>query len=81
MEFDLDILFSYQRLTVEQSLRYAKIRDAARNLAQVILNTTPPGADRSAAVRKVREAVMMAHAGISCCEVTDRETGGDQAHA
>jgi len=35
-------------------------------LALVILEHTPPSADQSAAIRKVREAVMTANASIAC---------------
>jgi hypothetical protein len=46
--------------------RYQTIREAGRTFAQVIVEHTPPSADQTAAVRKVREAVMTANAAIAC---------------
>lgn len=46
--------------------RYAKVRQAGKDLAITILENTPPSADQSAAIRKVREAVMTANAAIAC---------------
>lgn len=50
--------------TALQLARMESISGAAMNLARTIANTVPPGADRSAAIRKLREAVMTANAGI-----------------
>jgi hypothetical protein len=36
--------------------------------AETIIRNTPPGSDQSAAIRKVREAVMTANAAIACGE-------------
>lgn len=46
--------------------RYERIRAAGKALAEVISRETPPSADQTAAVRKVREAVMTANAAIAC---------------
>lgn len=46
--------------------RYARIRDAGKAFAKVILENTPASADQTAAVRKVREAVFTANAAIAC---------------
>lgn len=46
--------------------RYAKIRHAGKMLAYAIVENTPKSADQSAAIRKVREAVMTANAAIAC---------------
>lgn len=46
-------------------LRYEALRGAARNFAQVILTNVPFGADRQAALRHVREAVMTANAAVA----------------
>ena len=40
--------------------------DAAKVFASVLLANTPPSADQTAAIRKVREAVMTANQGIAC---------------
>lgn len=62
---DLDHVFSYHAPTAAQLVSYDALRNAARNFAEVILFNVPPGADQSAAIRKVREAVMTANAGVA----------------
>lgn len=42
--------------------KYFRIREAAKFLARTIDEDVPPGPDRTAAVRKIREAVMTANA-------------------
>lgn len=44
---------------------YAAVRAAGKTLALTILNAAPKCADRTAAIRKVREAVMTANAAIA----------------
>lgn len=61
--------FTYHQPHGTQPERYERIRAHGRALAQVIVECTPEGADQSAAVRKVREAVMTANAAIACEEV------------
>lgn len=46
--------------------RYAAIRAAGLFMAKVIVQCTPPSADQTAAIRKIREAVMTANAAIAC---------------
>ena len=48
------------------SARYERLRAAGGELAKVIVELTPPSADQTAAVRKVREAIMTANAAIAC---------------
>ena len=62
-------LFTYQPPTEEQKADYGAIRDAALVFAEVIASRVPAGADRTVAVRKIREAVMTANAAIA----TDNE--------
>lgn len=63
---DLDNWFSYHAPKPGQPEKYEAIRSAGYYLAQVILNNAPAGADQSAAIRQVREAVMTANAAIAC---------------
>jgi hypothetical protein len=65
---ELDNIFSCHAPKDGQQNRYVAIRDAGRHLAQVILNSTPKCSDQSAAIRKVREAVMTANAAIAINE-------------
>lgn len=63
---DLDNWFSYHAPDAEQQARYVAIRDAARVFAGVLVASTPPGPDQTAAVRKLRECAMTANASIAC---------------
>lgn len=64
----LDNLFTYHSPKGDQPERYGRIREAGKALAQTILDCTPASADQTAAIRKVREAVMTANAAIACGE-------------
>ena len=50
----------------EVQMRYEVIREAGREFAERILDNTPPSADQTAAIRKVREAVFTANAALAC---------------
>lgn len=51
----------------DQEIRgYVQIRNAGFNFASIIVASCPPCADTTAAVRKIREAVMTANAAIAC---------------
>jgi hypothetical protein len=45
--------------------KYAAINQAAKNFAEVILANCPRGADRSAAIRLIRDARMTANASVA----------------
>lgn len=62
---DLDFIFQYHAPTEEQKGRYALLRTAGEQFAAQIVALTPPCADQSAAIRKVREAVFTANAAIA----------------
>ena len=62
---DIENIFTYHPPTEEQLLHYEAIRRTAKNFANVILANTPVGADQTAAIRKLREAVMTANAAIA----------------
>jgi hypothetical protein len=61
----LDQMFTYHPPTQTQIPRYQKIRTAGREFAQAVADCCPVGADQAAAIRKIREAVMTANAGIA----------------
>jgi hypothetical protein len=67
---DLDNWFTYHTPDPHKGdfAAYGAIRRAGKRLAEVILNNTPSCADQSAAIRKVREAVMTANAARACNE-------------
>jgi len=45
---------------------YERIREAAKQFAKVILYHTPSCPDQTVAIRRVREAVMIANGSIAC---------------
>jgi hypothetical protein len=57
-------LFSYHPPNSETLPKFAAINQAAKNFAEVILQNCPPSADRSDAIRKIREARMTANAAV-----------------
>lgn len=62
---DIGHVFTYHAPDKDQTRRYGCLREAAKELAFVILRTCPESADRSAAFRKLRECVMVANASIA----------------
>lgn len=63
----LDNWFIHHPVKTDAELEgYTKIREAGKAFAEVIVAHTPSSADQTAAVRKVREAVMTANAAIAC---------------
>ena len=62
----IDNWFTHHPPSEAQAEFYVALRNAGRDFALAILSLTPPGADQTAAIRKVREAVMTANAAIAC---------------
>ena len=58
--------FTYHSPTPEQLPKYLAVREAGLAFARVIVENTPASADQTAAVRKVREAVMTSNQSIAC---------------
>lgn len=65
-EDDINNWFEYHKPNEAQIPLFAGIREAAKRLAEEIIACTPPSPDQTAAIRKVREAVMTANAAIAC---------------
>ena len=61
----LKTIFTYHAPRGDQPERYAKIREAGWFLAKTILECCPDCADRTVAIRRVREAVMVANAAVA----------------
>jgi hypothetical protein len=61
---DLAKQFRYHSPTPEQVARIGDLRHAAFNFAMALEMNVRPCADRTAAMRKIREALMTANAGI-----------------
>ena len=62
---DIENWFTYHVPGESQIESLKQIRAAAKNLARVILENTPTGADQAAAFRKLRECVMTANAAVA----------------
>lgn len=63
----IDHWFSYHPPVNEsQKEAYGAIREAGKQMAMVVLSHTPGCADQTAAIRKIREAVMVANAAVAC---------------
>lgn len=62
----LENWFTYHAPQQGDPEAYGKIRKAGAQLAQAIVDNTPASADQTAAIRKVREAVMTANAARAC---------------
>lgn len=58
-------LFKYHAPNADTIPKYAAINQAAKNFAEIVLANCPAGADRSDAIRKIREARMTANAAIA----------------
>jgi len=65
MPFDIDDVFSYHATEADQIPKYKVIRAKAKEFAQVLIDNCPSCADRSAALRLLRESVMTANASIA----------------
>jgi hypothetical protein len=63
---NLDNWFTYHPPTPEQPAKYLAIREAARAFAVAVVEHTPSCPDQTVAIRKIREAVMVANQSIAC---------------
>lgn len=62
----LEANFTYHPPTEETKAKYAKINEAAKALARVVLETAPDCVMRSAALRHIMQVRMEANAAIAC---------------
>jgi hypothetical protein len=58
--------FTYHPPSKTDLVAYEKLRNAAKVFANAINDICPDSADKTVAIRKVREAVMIANASIAC---------------
>lgn len=64
-KFDIEQVFSYHPPVLDQPARYSSIRNAAKALAQNILDNAPPSREQSLALTHLQEAVMFANAAVA----------------
>lgn len=65
-EADIENWFTYHPPVRDQMQRYVRIRSAAKEFGRVILESTVPSADQTAAMRTLRRLVMEANQAIAC---------------
>ena len=58
--------FTYHAPSGDDLVAYEKLRNSAKSFAAAINDICPESADKTAAIRKVREAVMTANASVAC---------------
>jgi hypothetical protein len=58
--------FTYHTPDGDDLAKYERLRQVAKYFALAINDLCPDSADKTAAIRKVREAVMTANASIAC---------------
>lgn len=58
-------IFTYHPPTPDDQIAYEKVRNAAYEFAVALVECTPPSADQTTAIRKLRECVMTANAAIA----------------
>jgi len=64
-EQNLETLFTYHPPSDDTIPKYARINEAAKEFAKVVLANTPGCADQTAAIRHVRDARMSANSAIA----------------
>ena len=65
-QHDIDNWFVYHAPTPEQVEHYNAIREAAKIYAETVNKHAPDGADKTAAMRTIRNSVMQANLAIAC---------------
>lgn len=66
--FDVENTFTYHQPKQDQPVRYEALREKARELAHLILSTTPESREQSLALTHLQETVMFANAAIAIHE-------------
>ena len=61
---EIEDLFNYHSPTPDHNMKFTIVRNAVVKAALAIDSVCPPGADRTAAIRKLKEAHMTANASI-----------------
>ncbi len=71
---DLDNWFTHHVPSIDQIGSYTAIRNKAKELAELFDGVVPDCADKTAAVRHLRETVMAMNLTIACYSVPQRPT-------
>jgi hypothetical protein len=65
LEKEVDAMFVYQPWDAAMEAKGVAVRQALATAVKVIIASVPPSADRSAAIRKIREARMDCNSAIT----------------
>lgn len=65
VDYPIETWFSYRTPKGSQIVQYMKMCDKAKELAYLIVECCPSGADKTVALRKLREVIMNVSAAIS----------------
>lgn len=65
---NLDNIFTYHAPKADQPARYNQIREAAKQFAQLVSDTTPMSREQSLAITAIQQATMWANAAIAINE-------------
>ena len=76
---DINNWFTYHAPTPEQLVAYTDIRQAAKIYAETVNKHVPDSADKTAAMRKIRESVMAANLAVACNSKETLEIKGPSA--
>jgi hypothetical protein len=63
---DIENWFSYHAPNADQLVAYNDIRQAAKIYAETVNKHVPDSADKTAAMRKIRESAMAANLAVAC---------------
>lgn len=63
---ELDNWFSYHPPTPAKGAQYAHIREESKKIAEYVMMNVPNSADRTAALRSLRNTVMAINLSIAC---------------
>lgn len=78
-QYDIDNWFTYHAPNAVSLVHYNDIRSKAKELAELFDKTVPDCADKTAAIRHLRETVMAMNLAIACYREPDKsESFGPQ---
>ena len=70
---DINNWFSYHAPNTEQQAKYFDLRNSAKAFAELFDRSVPDCADKTAAMRKLRETVMAMNLAIACNVSAEQE--------
>lgn len=78
MAKQLDNIFTYHPPILDQPSRYVQLRDAAKELALLIVTQTPPSREQSLAITHLEQSIFFSNAAIARHETLADSVEGDK---